>query len=505
MASFPSARVESLSTPYTFVPQMPTQPSRTVASRPAAHSIQAHPPATMTLEEDHRLWVLAASATEEAKLKTASVTRLWTAAKKAQAEAKGLTARATELTRQANGLARKPTAEDINKSLCKQLETVRSTRLRLRYAFENQREVEWAVDKLDLETERLKLAMDDPMVSGRLLKECLKEIEEGLAQPPGGPKQGVMQQAQTYTDSGAEELEVLEDIAEVRALFERNVEDVGSALAQAEPQEGARPGSAEHESLIEQQILAELRASAISIQTPREREQQVQPKDARIRVRRVPERVRRVGEYRPTERDMALGAKWTLLSAETVRHDLEREIQEGGIDAHIAGHVAVMRRKVHILRQFRQELDGPPGALMQELDALDDALSLAEPMVQLEQLQTAEAMLYDTDRRNSLHRTLLCAGIRLAELPNFLKRQRVDDSTNSEDPGSEEGECGRPVKRRRLEHRPSSRIKKFHAPRDHNQRHARIQRAYFSTPHDLGLLGSRYAHGSDVSEIMEDV
>jgi hypothetical protein len=39
MASSPPARVESLSTPDTFVPQIPTRPSRTATSRPAAHSI----------------------------------------------------------------------------------------------------------------------------------------------------------------------------------------------------------------------------------------------------------------------------------------------------------------------------------------------------------------------------------------------------------------------------------------------------------------------------------
>jgi hypothetical protein len=149
------------------------------------------------------------------------------------------------------------------------------------------------------------------------------------------------------------------------------------------------------------------------------------------------------------------------------------------------------------------------GWAVDKLDLGIERLKVAteDPMISgglLEELQTAEDMLYDTDRRNSLYRTLLCSGIDRAELPNFLKCQRVQGSTSSEDCGSEGSRQGRPVKRRRLEYHPLSRTKKFHPPGDGHQPHAPVQRADFNRPQDLDLLDSRYACGCDDSENTED-
>jgi hypothetical protein len=117
-------------------------------------------------------------------------------------------------------------------------------------------------------------------------------------------------QTDTYTDTDTDELQILDDTVEVRALFEKKAEGGNSAVAQGELQDKVRT------------------TSAIPIHTQREPGRQIQLKNASIPLIRMPERSGRIGEYKPTQRDITLGVKWTLLSAETVRHDIEREIQE---------------------------------------------------------------------------------------------------------------------------------------------------------------------------------
>jgi hypothetical protein len=96
-----------------------------------------------------------------------------------------------------------------------------------------------------------------------------------------------------------------------------------------------------------------------------------------------------------------------------------------------------MRRKSAILRQFRRELDDPPSAIMEEVNAVDAALSRAEVMVKAEQVQTAEDMFHENDHKNRLHRTLRRSELDRADISNFPKRQHIEVSTDSEDSGSE--------------------------------------------------------------------
>jgi hypothetical protein len=481
----------------------------------AAPSIQA--PTTYTMNRElqvDNLRHLAASAMEEAKCKSENVIRLRNVANRAQAEVQNLVTKATELTRQADSLEKKPAKRDVNGLLPPQLKVIRAVRKRLRETLDGGKSTAKPARELEERKSHLELVLEDSMVSAKLRNECLQEIgEDAVALACAKSAMGIKtskgrvmkiptpQEMETDTDIETDELQILDDTAEVRALFQKKADDISSALAQAEHQDTARPVSAEDELLAEQQILAELQASAIvPIRTLGEPEQLNQLNAGGALPLQMPKQDRRSSEYRPTERDMALGLKWTLLSCETVREDLDREIQEGHNQPYVAGHIAIMRRKTAILRYLAQERDAPPNVIDEELVALERALSTAEQLVKPASVREANKYLRNTDDRNLLHLTLCYEGAEPVRMAMNRKRKHQDETSEGEDGGSQQNTIGHCVKRRRRNHARSILSKALHAPGQRHKPQALVYRVDFGRSQELALLDPPSTNGSESTE-----
>lgn len=486
------------------------------SARPAAPvGVDPEPAKMDTKQKAKHLRSLAASAGEEFRQKIHEASKLRGAAKHIQAEATNLSAKAKELSRQAHELERKPATQNISTSLPEQLKAVRQVRKRLRKAIRKGTRLAKLAGVLQDSKQIFELALEDSIVSVRLRKECLQElgaVAAALADakskqatntskgetPKQSTKPEMQKQTDGNTDTDVDELQIIDDTVEFRALFELKAEERSSALAQRKLQNDARQASAELDSLAEQQILAELQASApLPSRTRREPEQQNQLNAAGALSQQTPEQERRLGKYRPTSRDAALGLKWTLLSCETVRQDLDREINEGGTQPYVSGHIAVMHRKVAILQYFAQERGAPPTMIEGELKALRDTISKAEPLANPESVQGAEKYLRRTDCRNDLHLTLRFEGAHAIDMAMNRKRKHEDEATKANVGDSNHTAIGHCDKRRRLNNHWSKMLDIIHVARRSNQEQVPIQGGISEKLHSPGVLDSRHTPGAD--------
>ena len=419
---------------------------------PAAPQINESAPVTINSNDrfDY-LRRLARSTEEEATRKTDDVSRLLEAAHQAQAEAKSLWAKVKELTRQADGFWGKAAVQNINGLLLEQLRRVRIVRKRLRKAKAKAKgkQVANRTGHLKELKEGLRLGLEDPRVSDELRKECVQELGEvalalAVSESDVAPnasqgeasKQSMQLVTQTHTDAGTDadtdadtdELQILDDTAEVRALFERKRAKGNDSLVLREPPDNARRVSAEHVNLAEQQILGELQASAIVPIRARPKPVQESHQDTGgAPLPQTSEQDRRLPKYKPTSHDVALGLRWTLTSCQTVRQDLNREIRDGGDQPYVAGHIAIMRRKVAILRYLAEGDDAPPSVIDEEIKSLENAISKAEPLVKPESVREANKYLQGTDGRNDLHQTLRFEGFQAVDAALDRKRKHEED------------------------------------------------------------------------------
>jgi hypothetical protein len=491
-------------------------------ARPAAPvGVDPEPAKMDSKQKAKHLRSLAASAGEEFRQMTHEASKLRGAAKQIQAEATNLSAKAKELSRQAHELERKPATQNISTSLPDQLKDVRQGRKRLRKAIRKGTRLAKLAGVLQDSKQNFELALEDSIVSVRLRKECLQELgavaaalADAKSKQATNTSKGETSKRSTKpemqkptdgnTDTDVDELQIIDDTVEFRALFERKAEERSSALAQRKPQSDARPASAELDSLAEQQILAEqqvlaeLQASApLPSRTRREPEQQNQLHTAGAQSQQTPEQERRLGKYRPTSRDAALGLKWTLLSCETVRQDLAREINEGGTQPYLSGHIAVMHRKVAILQHFAQEGGAPPTMIEGELKALRDTISKAEPLANPESVQGAEKYLRRTDCRNDLHLTLRFEGAHAIDMAMSRKRKHEDEATKADVGDSNHTAIGHRDKRRRPNNHWSEMLDIIHVARRSNQEQVSIQGGISAQLHSSSVLDSRHTPGAD--------
>ena len=457
---------------------------------------------------------LASSATEEGKRNIEDAMKLEEAARKAQADAKVLNANVEEIQRKANSREKQPVGQNVSVLVSEKLSQTQYLRKQLKYAVGGPKTVVGNARKLEEKVSILQLTVEEPMVSVRLRQECLKEIEEAAADvgalrarnsSNSAPKMKDLSTTQrAESDTETDDLEILEDTPEVRALFEKKLEKDSTtraqAGAQAEPQDSPKLLSAERDLQAEQQIQGELQASATLFHTQHRLEQERELKAAHA----LPQRL---SEYKPTARDMALGLNWTLLSSETVRDDLEREVQEGGGQPYIAGHIAVMHRKLAILYLFAEERDTPPGAVRDEVGALENALIKAKPLVNPASVRDADDHLRRNDRRNSLYRTL---GLERPKPVNLVpsqpnpKRQRVDCSTESETGGSKKDAIALRVKLRRTVEPCSHVPKTWRVTSGCPGPQAATLGQTPNKPQDPILSSTHSSHDSDGSESLED-
>ena len=506
MSSQPSHTGEEVST-------VATPISQTAIRRPLTAAPSSRTPPTDTtnsVEKARRLRNLAASATEDGKRKIDDVMRFRAAANKSQADSKFLNAKAEELQRQANSLENKPTGKNVSVVVSEKLSQLRQVRKHLNMAMGRRRRISRNARKLQEKISLLQLVLEDPKLSGGLRQECLKEIREatvGLGQPgannssnPAPTQEGLSTTQGAVSDAETDDLEILEDTPEVRALFGKEIEKDSTTLARAQPQDSSKLLSAKHDLQAEQQLRGELHASAALFHTQHKLRQEKELTAATALSQRL-------SKYRPTARDMALGLNWTLLSSKTVRDDLEREIQEGGNQPYIAGHVAVMYRKLAILCLFAQEHDAPPGALIDEVGALEDALIKAKPLVNPASVRDADDHLRRDDRRNSLHRTLgldrpKAANLVLGQLNR--KRKRVDYSTDSESGGSKQDIIALRVERHRMVEPRSHIPKTQHLTSGHPSPQAATLGPKLNKPQDPILPSTNSSNDSDGSKSLEE-
>ena len=465
------------------------------------------PNTTNSIGKATRLRNLAASATKEANSKDDDVVRLEAAVKQARTDATFLYEKAKQLTRYANSLNKKPAGQIAKGLASEKLSQVRETRKHLKNAVAGQGRTGKHARRLEVQISLLEIALKDPQVSGQLLRESLKEMGEATAvlgalnvanaSNPGLKHQYLSTTELPELDTDTDDLEILEDTAEVRALFEKKVSENATTPAKPDSQDSPSSSSAAHDLQAEQQILGELQTSAAPLRAQKWQEQEVQLKAARTRSQQLP-------EYRPTERDMALGLDWTLLSSETVRDDLEREIQHGGNQPYVAGHIAVMHRKLAILFVFAQKHDAPPDSITDEVDALEDALIRAKPLVNHASVREADKYLSRTDYRNSIHLTLRTANVRPLDVPIIRKRKRVNNSADSDTGSSKQDPFVARVKRRRMMEPQSDAPKALRGPNGRIVPHAAIRGSERDKSQSRGLLRSRYAHDSDDTRSLDD-
>jgi hypothetical protein len=183
----------------------------------------------------------------------------------------------------------------------------------------------------------------------------------------------------------------------------------------------------------------------------------------------MPEQECQPKKYRPTSQDVALGLRWMLRSSETVRQDLNEEINQGGIQPYISGHIAVMHRKVAILQYFVQEHDAPPAIIEDELKALQDTISKAEPLAKPGSVQEADKYLRRTDCRNTLAMTLRFEGAQAINMAMHKKRKHEDDATRANVGDSDHIAMRHRDKRRRMNHSWSKAFGAIHASGQSNQ------------------------------------
>lgn len=138
-------------------------------------------------------------------------------------------------------------------------------------------------------------------------------------------------------------------------------------------------------------------------------------------------------DYIPTRYEFYFGLKWTLESAKAVRCDLQQEMEDAPMDPHVATHVAVMRRKAAILRCFDSAAQNAKYKFEfeAEVNALREALLVAETLVDPQYIQNAEQLLAETDCMNKKYSgwTLVEAG--QANSEPLGKHRRLEDTKES--------------------------------------------------------------------------
>jgi hypothetical protein len=468
---------------------------------------------------------LAVSVRKVSRQNTNEASRLCAAAKRIQIEATNLSAKAKELTMQAANLRKKaednlpkkpadnlpknsaeslpeePAAQDISASLLQQLKDLRQERKRLRKAIRNEKPLaELAGEVRDME-QSFKLALEDFAVSAELQNQCNQELGNvalALADAKSklatntsnkeAPKNSTApeMQKQREENTDADELQIIDDTVELRALFERKADERRRIVAQSEPQCNTGQALAELEGLDEQQILTELWISApVPSCTQREPGQRGKLNAAGALSQPMSEQERQLEKYRPTSHDVARGLRWTLRSSETVRQNLNEEINEGGTQPYISGHIAVMHRKVAILRYFAQEHGVPSAVIEGELTALQDAISKAEPLAKPGSVQEADEYLRHTDYRNTVPTALRFEGAQTMNTAMREKRKYEDDAARANIGDSDHLAMMHRDKRRRMNHSWSKPFDAIHAGGQSNQGQAPI-------------------HGGGASEMLRD-
>jgi len=117
------------------------------------------------------------------------------------------------------------------------------------------------------------------------------------------------------------------------------------------------------------------------------------------------------------------------LSSETISEGLNQEIQEGGTEPYVAGHIAAIHRKNAILKYFKQERDVLSNVTDNEIRALGDALLLAQPLAKPESVCQANKMLNETDHRSTMYLSLHNASMGRTNMAVNRKRKVVGDDS----------------------------------------------------------------------------
>lgn len=151
--------------------------------------------------------------------------------------------------------------------------------------------------------------------------------------------------------------------------------------------------------------------------------------------------------YKPKDYELEFGPKWTLASSKTVRQELETELQAD--EPRIAGYVVIMRRKASILRHLAPAPDCDQVHIHEEVEALENALSFTELIVDPTKIDLAERDLNENEYRNRGYRHRVLGNSNRVGIDHSRKRQRAEQSERSEGSDVDYTDSGHDMKRRR--------------------------------------------------------